>query len=194
MAVRVAVEQSLLAWAVERSGRDHGEIVRRVPQLEAWERGERQPTMRQLEEFARQTRTPVGYLLLPDPPEEQVPIPDFRTVGDRGVVRPSADLLDTLAALRSGGVPADRAEGADAAVPLGECLDSFFAPQGEPGSSLESATAGEAPADAVLDQVPEVEVAIRGLPLVEILRPVYQALSATAQSATGSASSMPRNR
>jgi Zn-dependent peptidase ImmA (M78 family) len=58
--------------------------------------GEERPTFRQLEKFAQATHTPFGYFFLPEPPEESLPIPDLRTVGNQYVGRPSPDLLDTI--------------------------------------------------------------------------------------------------
>ena len=96
VAVRVDVAASLYAWAAERSGLGADELDHKFPKLQQWESGEHSPTLKQLEKFAGATRTPVGYFFLPAPPDEQVPIPDLRTVGNRGVRRPSPDLLDTI--------------------------------------------------------------------------------------------------
>ncbi len=96
---RVQVKPELLRWACERSRIDEFELRLRFPQLEAWERADKQPTLKQLEAFAQATHTPIGFLFLPEPPIERLPIKDFRTVKD-GPVRPSADLLDTIYAMQ----------------------------------------------------------------------------------------------
>lgn len=93
---RVPVEPALLRWARERAGRSTESLSKRFPKLEAWERREAQPTLKQLEAFAKATHTPVGFLFLPEPPEERIPIPDFRRVSDAEPSPPSPDLLDTL--------------------------------------------------------------------------------------------------
>jgi Zn-dependent peptidase ImmA (M78 family) len=94
--LRVDVKPELLRWACERAGLDARTAARTFPKLGAWERGEERPTLKQLEHFAGVTHAPVGFLFLDAPPVEKIPIPDLRTVGDRGVARPSPDLLETL--------------------------------------------------------------------------------------------------
>lgn len=94
MVSRVAVAPQLLRWAVERSGRS-AEDLRRFRVAE-WEAETAQPTMRELADFARATYTPVGFLFLAEPPHEELPIPDFRTLGDRPIRTPTPDLLDTI--------------------------------------------------------------------------------------------------
>lgn len=94
--MRVEVKPELLSWARERAGYDLVALAHRFPKLAEWERGVVQPTLKQLEDFARATHTPIGFLFLPRPPVERLPIPDFRTVGNERVARPSPDLLDTI--------------------------------------------------------------------------------------------------
>src|SRR5216684_4526256 len=94
--MRVEVKPELLRWARERSMIEPAALAERFPRLDAWEQGEVQPTLKQLEGFANATHAPIGYFFLSVPPVERMPIPDFRTVAGRHVVRPSPDLLDTI--------------------------------------------------------------------------------------------------
>lgn len=96
MTVRVPVESAVLDWAQERSGKPRDRLVSKFPALEEWQAGTKQPTLKQLERFAQATHTPVGFLLLQEPPEERLPLPDFRTIGDVEIGHASADLLDTV--------------------------------------------------------------------------------------------------
>ena len=68
----------MLRWACERAGHDIADVAERLPQLWARVRRERQPTLKQLEELAKVTHTPLGYLFLPEPPNERLPVPDYR--------------------------------------------------------------------------------------------------------------------
>lgn len=94
--LRVEVQPALFRWARDRARLGPIALERRFPKLADWEEGRRQPTLRQLEDYARATHTPVGAFFLPEPPVERVPIPDFRTMASADVQTPSADLLDTI--------------------------------------------------------------------------------------------------
>ena len=97
---RVPVKPALLRWACARSGRSAEELKEKdnFRKLDAWlnDDDETNPTFRQLEAFAKATYTPIGYFFLQEPPVEELPVTDYRTMGDVEVRRPSPDLLDTL--------------------------------------------------------------------------------------------------
>lgn len=94
--VRVEVAPQVVRWARERAHLERDALSRAFPKLAEWEEGTARPTFKQLEAFARRTHAPLGYFFLPEPPIERLPIPDFRTVGNVAVGRPSPELLDTI--------------------------------------------------------------------------------------------------
>jgi uncharacterized Zn finger protein len=107
----------------------------------------------------------VSYLLA-----EQFDEDPFKILAWRG--RDRQELLDSLAALRTGGVRADREGSDDSGPPLAESLAEFFAMR----APLPHLTATPGPPDALLDQLPTLDISIRSVPLVEALRPAYRAL------------------
>jgi uncharacterized Zn finger protein len=81
------------------------------------------------------------------------------------------DLLANLQTARSDGPPA--ADHVDqASRPLADCLDSYFAPQTEIRTPSPPATSSS----ALLDQLPDIALTIRGQSLTELLRPAYLTL------------------
>jgi Zn-dependent peptidase ImmA (M78 family) len=94
--IRVDIKPELLLWACDRAGDGGAALRERFANLDAWIQGEAKPTLKQLEDFAKFARVAVGYLFLPEPPVEKLPIRDLRTLGGKGVRRPSPDLLDVL--------------------------------------------------------------------------------------------------
>ena len=94
--VRVEVKAELLRWARDRARLSVGDLLSKFPKLEQWEAGEIQPTLKQIESYAKAVYAPVGYFFLPTPPEEQLPVPDFRTMNGRGVRPASPNLRDMI--------------------------------------------------------------------------------------------------
>lgn len=107
----------------------------------------------------------VFYLLA-----EQFDEDPFAILAWRG--REREELLENLQAARTGGVAADVAEHDGA--PLTDCLDTFFEIQGEVPPLAPPATI----ADAMLEDLPPVELRVRQHDLTSLLRPAYRALAA----------------
>ena len=94
------INAEMLSWARERAGLSVSRLAEKLQQPEdkvaAWEAGEARPTFRQAQQFAQQVHAPFGYLFLRQPPEDDLPIPDLRTVGDHAPRGISVDLKDVL--------------------------------------------------------------------------------------------------
>ncbi|MBP4079568.1 MULTISPECIES: ImmA/IrrE family metallo-endopeptidase [Aeromonas] len=86
----------VLRWAAQRARLRDEEVSVRFGKWPLWLTGEAQPTLKQLEDFARLTHTAIGYFFLPEPPALALPVPDFRTLRDEALREPSSALLDTL--------------------------------------------------------------------------------------------------
>jgi Zn-dependent peptidase ImmA (M78 family) len=96
MSATVDVKPELIRWALERSGHSAETLSRALPKITEWQEGTARPTFRQLQQLAQKTWTPLGYFFLPEPPEEKLTIPDFRTIRDAPIQRLSPNLIDTL--------------------------------------------------------------------------------------------------
>ncbi|MDE2463492.1 MAG: ImmA/IrrE family metallo-endopeptidase [Alphaproteobacteria bacterium] len=96
MSAFVPASIPVLRWAAARARLDDADLTQRFSKWPLWLTADAQPTLRQLEDFARLTHTPFGYFFLPEPPRLKLPVPDFRTLRDAPLREPSVDLLDTL--------------------------------------------------------------------------------------------------
>jgi len=96
----VEINPDVIRWAIDRSGLPEEELRKNFKKIDDWMTGARHPTYRQLENFAKKTMTPFGYLFLDQPPEEELAIPDYRTIGDTPIERPSPNLIDTIHAMQ----------------------------------------------------------------------------------------------
>ncbi|QAY89721.1 ImmA/IrrE family metallo-endopeptidase [Pseudomonas sp. ACM7] len=94
------VNPSLLTWSRERAGLSTEQVAKKLPvkpdRVEEWEAGETKPTFLQAQKWASLAHVPFGFLFLQQPPVEQLPLPDLRTVGGVAPQRPSLELLDTV--------------------------------------------------------------------------------------------------
>lgn len=97
--MKVYIESQLYEWAIERSRIDRSILHNKFSKLNDWMAGKKQPTFKQMEKFAKAVYLPVATLFMPEPPEEKLPIVDFRTFRDRGIASsklPNPHVLDTI--------------------------------------------------------------------------------------------------
>jgi len=94
------ITPEVVRWARERARATRDKLAQRLhtraERVASWEDGTHSPTLAQAQELAEALRIPFGYLFLPSPPKEQVPLPDFRRVGRAASEPLSADFMAVL--------------------------------------------------------------------------------------------------
>jgi len=97
--VKATLQPDTLRWARERAGFSVASLAQKLNVKEdkviAWETSG-ELTLSLAERLANATHTPLGYLFLPKPPVEKLPVADFRTVATGNISNPSPDLLDIV--------------------------------------------------------------------------------------------------
>ncbi len=99
MSNTVKIEQNIIYWAINRAGYDINVFFSENPEYEKWFRGQKEPTIKQLEKFSHKLHVPFGYLLLKTPPEEIVPIPFYRSINSSNN-KTSINVFDTIQILQ----------------------------------------------------------------------------------------------
>ena len=96
MSTRVEnINKEIIEWAIIRNGNSLEEFYAQNPNVESWIKGEKNPTVKQLENFTHKFHVPFGYMFLPKPPNETIPLPFFRT-GKKNTNKVSLNVFHTI--------------------------------------------------------------------------------------------------
>ncbi len=99
MRVELNINANIITWAIVRAGYELHDFTAIVPKVQDWIEGKKKPTVKQLENFSKKVHLPFGYLFLPEPPIEKLPIPFFRTNNPQAT-SVSVNVYDTILLLQ----------------------------------------------------------------------------------------------
>jgi len=99
MATEISVNPNMLIWAIARAGHAVDEYLHQFPAIKEWVDQVKKPTVKQLEKLAKKLHLPFGYLFLQTPPQENIPFPFFRTLGQTNQ-KTNLNVYDTILILQ----------------------------------------------------------------------------------------------
>lgn len=92
--IRIPVKREILEWVIQHAGVNLNEKWQKA--MTPWLKGEKNPTLVQLEQLSKTAQVPFGYFFLKEPPVENIPLLKFRTVNNDDIQTPSRNLIDTI--------------------------------------------------------------------------------------------------
>jgi len=101
MADLAYINPNIITWAQNRARVSDEDLSRatgaKIEKVLSWIHGVDKPTFSQAQKVAGRLYIPFAYLFLPEPPQEVIPLPDLRTMRNRGMRESiSVDLKDTI--------------------------------------------------------------------------------------------------
>lgn len=96
MRTEANINPQVLTWAIARAGFALADLTDAFPKLPDWLENKAKPTVRQLEQFSKKVHLPFGYLLLSEPPKEEIPFPFFRTLKGNANNKVSLNVYDAI--------------------------------------------------------------------------------------------------
>ena len=97
--LQITLQPNVLRWARERVNLTPEALAEKLnvkpDRVTQWEQSGK-ISIAQADKLAARTYTPLGYLYLKEPPDDSLPIHDFRTRTGDPPKRPSPNLLDTI--------------------------------------------------------------------------------------------------
>lgn len=85
MVTRFKINSEVLDWAIKSTDLSSEQIEEKIEKFEItkWKSGEKEPTINQIQNFAKEFHIPFGHLFLQKPPKQESPSLAFRTVENR---------------------------------------------------------------------------------------------------------------
>lgn len=94
------INPAMLRWASDRSNLDLLDLAtaskKPVEVVSGWFEGTATPTFKQAQQLARRLKVPFGYLFLAEPPDDRLPLADFRRHPGQQEATASVDLRDVI--------------------------------------------------------------------------------------------------
>lgn len=94
--MRTVPNPKIIAWAMERVGKEPHDFASISKNAERWITGEKVPTVKQMERLAEKTHVPLPYFYNDAIPHMSLQIPDYRTTYAGTAESPSPELYETI--------------------------------------------------------------------------------------------------
>ena len=95
MQINVKLSPDVLDWVMAHIQQEN--VPRDVVKyLTIWKSGEKLPTFNQIEKVSKASGIPFGYFFLQEPPKEEFPLLEYRTIDSTSAMNPSRNIIDVM--------------------------------------------------------------------------------------------------